>query len=48
MSTIKGTNGVFKNPKFFPSSLKKCLKNPKLRAVKLDLIGEKGFSFRHM
>ena len=31
LSTIRGTNGVFKNRVFFPTSLKNVLKNPKLR-----------------
>ena len=31
LSTIKGTNGVFKNQKIFPTRVKNGLKNPKLR-----------------
>ena len=31
LSTIKATNGVFKNQKILPASLKNDLKNPKLQ-----------------
>ena len=47
LSTMKGTNGVFKNPKNFPASLKNCLKNPKLWE-NLTWLGKKGFSFWHL
>ena len=42
LSTIKGTNGVFKNPKIFPASLKNRLKNPKLRE-NLTWLGKMAF-----
>ena len=42
LSTIIGTNGVFKYPKFFPASFKNHLKNPKLRE-NLTGLGKKVF-----
>ena len=45
LSTIKGSNRVFKNQKILPESLKNDLKNPKLREL---LIGKKGFPFWYM
>ena len=47
LSTIIGTNRVFKYPKKIPESFKNRLKNPKLRE-NLTWFGKKGFIFRHM
>ena len=42
LSTIKGPKRVFKTPKKFPTSLKNCLKNKKLRE-NLTRLGKKAF-----
>ena len=42
LSTIKGPKRVFKTPKKFPTSLKNCLKNQKLRE-NLTRLGKKAF-----
>ena len=46
LSTMKGTNGVKKIMKILSMNVKNHLKKNKI-AGKLDLIGQKGFSFRY-